>query len=48
MKTALTIIGLCAAFMAGIAAERFLAQDACLDNGGVYNHGICFTDKPMP
>ncbi|MGY0159419.1 hypothetical protein ACVQKW_08370 [Edwardsiella tarda] len=35
MKRALiTLVALCAAFYAGIRADRFLMQDACLDAGG--------------
>ncbi|QPR26899.1 hypothetical protein I6G97_10525 [Edwardsiella hoshinae] len=35
MKRALiALVALCAAFYAGIRADRFLMQDACLDAGG--------------
>ena len=48
MKTALIALMLMAAFAAGIYAERFLAQDACLDQGGAYHHGNCRTEPPQP
>ena len=48
MKTVLIALMLMAAFAAGIYAERFLAQDACLDQGGASHHGICRTDPPQP
>ena len=42
---ALTVV---AAFAAGMYTERFLAQDACLDQGGVYQHNNCRTEPPQP
>ena len=48
MKTVLFALMLMAAFAAGMYTERFLAQDACLDQGGASHHGICRTDPPQP
>ena len=48
MKTVLFALMLMAAFAAGMYTERFLAQDACLAQGGVYQHNNCRTEPPQP
>ena len=48
MKTVLFALMLMAAFAAGMYTERFLAQDACLYQGGASHLGICRTDPPQP